>query len=38
MNGLYLSFDTDPRPERIHDAFPEPTLDAPARAQGEVRP
>lgn len=26
MSGLYLSFDTDPRPERIHDAFPEPTL------------
>jgi FAD/FMN-containing dehydrogenase len=26
MNGLYLSFDTDPRQERIHDAFPEPTF------------
>ena len=26
MNGLYLSFDTDPRPERLLDAFPEPTL------------
>ena len=25
-NGLYLSFDTDPRPERIHDAFPGATL------------
>jgi hypothetical protein len=26
MSGLYLSFDTDPRPERLLDAFPEPTL------------
>jgi FAD/FMN-containing dehydrogenase len=26
MHGLYLSFDTDPRPERLLDAFPEPTL------------
>ena len=26
MDGLYLSFDTDPRPERLLDAFPEPTL------------
>lgn len=26
MRGLYLSFDTDPRPERLLDAFPEPTL------------
>ncbi|MFE5308718.1 LLM class flavin-dependent oxidoreductase [Isoptericola sp. NPDC056605] len=25
-DGLYLSFDTDTRPERITDAFPEPTL------------
>ncbi|MFI2103506.1 LLM class flavin-dependent oxidoreductase [Isoptericola sp. NPDC019693] len=25
-DGLYLSFDTDTRPERISDAFPEPTL------------
>ena len=25
-HGLYLSFDTDPRPERLLDAFPEPTL------------
>ncbi|MEV4541978.1 LLM class flavin-dependent oxidoreductase [Micromonospora echinaurantiaca] len=24
--GLYLSFETDPRPERLRDAFPEPTL------------
>ncbi|MBB4664760.1 LLM class flavin-dependent oxidoreductase [Conexibacter arvalis] len=26
QHGLYLSFDTDRRPERLHDAFPEPTL------------
>ena len=26
LNGLYLSFDTDQRPERLLDAFPEPTL------------
>ena len=26
MSGLYLSFDTDPRPQRLLDAFPEPTL------------
>jgi hypothetical protein len=25
-DGLYLSFDTDTRPERIHDAFPAATL------------
>ncbi|MCO5177829.1 MAG: LLM class flavin-dependent oxidoreductase [Thermomicrobiales bacterium] len=27
MNGIYLSFDTDPRPERIADAFPPATLE-----------
>ncbi|MCA5892299.1 LLM class flavin-dependent oxidoreductase [Isoptericola sp. NEAU-Y5] len=26
VDGLYLSFDTDTRPERLVDAFPEPTL------------
>jgi hypothetical protein len=26
-DGLYLSFDTDPRPERLHDAFPPATLE-----------
>ncbi|WP_407319122.1 BBE domain-containing protein [Isoptericola halotolerans] len=25
-DGLHLSFDTDTRPERLTDAFPEPTL------------
>ena len=25
--GLYLSFDTDPRPERVRSAFPPPTLE-----------
>jgi berberine-like enzyme len=27
VDGLYLSFDTDRRPERIADAFPPPTLE-----------
>lgn len=27
VTGLYLSFDTDTRPERLHDAFPGATLD-----------
>ena len=27
MDGLYLSFETDPRPERLHEAFPQLTLD-----------
>jgi alkanesulfonate monooxygenase SsuD/methylene tetrahydromethanopterin reductase-like flavin-dependent oxidoreductase (luciferase family) len=27
MNGLYISFDTDPRPERVTDAFPPATLE-----------
>ena len=27
MDGLYLSFETDPRPERLLEAFPELTLD-----------
>lgn len=26
FDGLYLSFETDPRPERLQDAFPPPTL------------
>src|SRR5262249_62286652 len=26
LDGLYLSFETDLRPERIHDAFPGETL------------
>ena len=26
LDGIYLSFDTDPRPERITDAFPPRTL------------
>jgi FAD/FMN-containing dehydrogenase len=26
LNGLYLSFETDQRPERLLEAFPEPTL------------
>ena len=26
FTGSYLSFDTDPRPERVEDAFPPATL------------
>ena len=26
FSGLYLSFETDQRPERLHDAFPPGTL------------
>jgi hypothetical protein len=26
LDGLYLSFETDPRPERLHDAFPGDSL------------
>jgi hypothetical protein len=26
FDGLYLSFDTDPRPERLRDAFPPETF------------
>lgn len=26
LDGLYLSFETDRRPQRLHDAFPGPTL------------
>ena len=26
LEGLYLSFETDQRPQRLHDAFPGPTL------------
>lgn len=26
LDGLYLSFETDLRPERLHDAFPGETL------------
>jgi alkanesulfonate monooxygenase SsuD/methylene tetrahydromethanopterin reductase-like flavin-dependent oxidoreductase (luciferase family) len=31
LDGLYLSFETDRRPERLHDAFPDKTL---ARLRG----
>ena len=26
LDGLYLSFETDQRPQRLHDAFPGQTL------------
>ena len=38
MDGLYLSFDTDPRPERLLDAFPEPTLTRLRELKADVRP
>ncbi|RKQ88345.1 FAD/FMN-containing dehydrogenase [Solirubrobacter pauli] len=38
MNGLYLSFDTDPRQERIHDAFPEPTFSRLRELKAEYDP
>ena len=31
-DGLYLSFDTDQRPERLHEAFPGETLPGRSRA------
>jgi alkanesulfonate monooxygenase SsuD/methylene tetrahydromethanopterin reductase-like flavin-dependent oxidoreductase (luciferase family)/FAD/FMN-containing dehydrogenase len=37
-DGLYLSFDTDTRPERLHDAFPAPTLDRLRRLKAEYDP
>jgi alkanesulfonate monooxygenase SsuD/methylene tetrahydromethanopterin reductase-like flavin-dependent oxidoreductase (luciferase family)/FAD/FMN-containing dehydrogenase len=38
MNGLYLSFDTDQRPERLHDAFPGETLVRLRRLKGRYDP
>jgi FAD/FMN-containing dehydrogenase len=37
-NGLYLSFDTDQRPERIDDAFPGETLDRLRRLKAQYDP
>jgi FAD/FMN-containing dehydrogenase len=37
-DGLYLSFDTDTRPERLHDAFPGPTLERLRRLKAEYDP
>ena len=37
-DGLYLSFETGQRPERLHDAFPAATLERLRRAQAALRP
>ncbi|HST39652.1 MAG TPA: FAD-binding oxidoreductase, partial [Conexibacter sp.] len=37
-DGLYLSFDTDPRPERLHDAFPGATLERLRRLKARYDP
>ncbi|CAN5329996.1 hypothetical protein BH09ACT5_BH09ACT5_08710 [soil metagenome] len=38
FNGMYLSFDTDPRPERIDDAFPPAHLERLRRLKAELDP
>lgn len=38
LDGLYLSFDTDPRPERLTDAFPPATLARLRRLKAEYDP
>jgi FAD/FMN-containing dehydrogenase len=38
MDGLYLSFDTDTRPERLSDAFPGETLARLRRLKGSWDP
>jgi hypothetical protein len=38
ISGLYISFDTDPRPERLHDAFPGETLERLRRLKAEHDP
>jgi len=38
VDGLYLSFETDPRPERIADAFPPATLARLRTIKAEVDP
>jgi alkanesulfonate monooxygenase SsuD/methylene tetrahydromethanopterin reductase-like flavin-dependent oxidoreductase (luciferase family)/FAD/FMN-containing dehydrogenase len=37
-DGLYLSFDTDQRPERVRDAFPGETLDRLSRLKAQYDP
>jgi alkanesulfonate monooxygenase SsuD/methylene tetrahydromethanopterin reductase-like flavin-dependent oxidoreductase (luciferase family)/FAD/FMN-containing dehydrogenase len=37
-SGLYLSFDTDERPERLHEAFPGETLDRLRRLKAQYDP
>jgi berberine-like enzyme len=38
LDGLYLSFETDTRPQRLHDAFPGATLDRLRRLKGRYDP
>jgi FAD/FMN-containing dehydrogenase len=38
VDGLYLSFDTDRRPERLHEAFPGETLDRLRRLKAQYDP
>ena len=38
MNGLYISFDSDLRPERLHDAFPGETLERLRALKAHLRP
>ncbi len=38
VDGLYLSFDTDPRPERLHEAFPGATLTRLRRLKAQYDP
>ncbi|MNP86307.1 hypothetical protein D3C76_1864630 [compost metagenome] len=37
-DGLYLSFETDARPERLLEAFPEPTLTRLRQVKRQVDP
>jgi alkanesulfonate monooxygenase SsuD/methylene tetrahydromethanopterin reductase-like flavin-dependent oxidoreductase (luciferase family) len=38
ISGIYISFDTDPRPERLHDAFPGETLTRLRRLKAQYDP
>jgi FAD/FMN-containing dehydrogenase len=38
LDGLYLSFETDPRPGRLHDAFPDQTLTQLSRLKAQYDP
>ena len=38
FNGLYLAFETDPRPERLAEAFPPPTLERLRRLKARYDP
>ncbi|HEX3801715.1 MAG TPA: LLM class flavin-dependent oxidoreductase [Solirubrobacteraceae bacterium] len=38
LDGLYVSFETDPRPQRLHDAFPGATLERLLTLKGRYDP